>query len=320
VTALALALLLAAPAAPALPLAAEAVQVLAAPAPAAALAEPTGVAVDALGRPWASDAAGHRVVRWDAEGRWLGEVGALGSDFNQFRRPVALARLGSLGVAVLDAENRRIVAFDQLMRRTDLVVSLDDPELERVTGRVTPVAIAADRGGSIVVADAERDRLLVFDFSGAFQRSVGGYGTAPGAFHGIEGVAVAPRGELVTLERAMPAPKRPRGAAGDPAAGAPARVQWLDTGGAPLLQWTLPPGGPARAVAVDDSGRVAVARESAPGDDEVTVFTRDGTPLARIGGLSGPRGLAFAPDGTLLVAEATAAHVRRFRLVRAHGD
>ncbi len=292
-----------------------------APEGAAPLGEPAGVVTDAFGHVWATDAASHRLVRWDADGRWLGESGALGSDENQFRRPTSLARLGSLGVAVLDVDNRRVLAFDQLGRRTDLVVALDAPELEQQVGRVLPVALAADRGAALWVADGDRDRVLAFDFSGRYVRTVGSYGTAPGAFHGLAAIAVAAHGELVTLERAVPAPRRKKGAPADSSArGLAARVQWLDAGGAPVGGWTIPEAATGDvAIAVDDSDRVAVVIPVA-GGDEVRLYTRDGTLLVRTADAQRPRALAFAPDGTLLVAEAGAARVRRFRLEPRRGE
>jgi DNA-binding beta-propeller fold protein YncE len=316
------ALSLAGPAAAAdtLPLELREAQVLAAPEGVAPLVEASGVVADALGQVWASDAAAHRLVRWNARGAWLGESGALGSDANQFRRPTALARLGSLGVAILDVENRRVVAFDLLGRRTDLVVALEDPALVSVAGRVSPVALASDRGAALYVADSDRDRLLAFDFAGHFQRALGGYGVAAGSFHGLVALAVGTRGEIVTLERPL-APSRRKGAPADSARrGAPARVQRLDAGGTPIASWTLEAEGAREfALAVDDSGRVAVTLAGGR-EDEVRVFDRDGAPLARLAGLSGPRAAAFAPDGTLLVAEAGAARVRRFTLAPARGE
>ena len=297
-------------------------QVLAAPEGVAPLVEVYGVAVDAMGQVWATDAAAHRLVRWDASGAWLGESGALGSDANQFRRPTALGRLGSLGVAVLDVENHRVVAYDLFARLTDLTVALEDPALESVTGRIAPLALAADRGAALYVADSDRDRFLAFDFQGHYLRAQGTFGTAPGSFHGLAGLAVGSRGEVVTLERPLPTSNR-RHAPPDSAsasAGVPARVQWLDAGGTPLSSWVFD-AGTARdfAIAVDDSGRVAIALSGGHGD-EVRVFARDGTLLARLDGMAGPRGLAFAPDGALLVAESGAARVRRFTLVPTRGD
>jgi hypothetical protein len=290
-------------------------QVLAAPEGVAPLVELAGVNADALGQVWATDAVGHRLVRWNTRGEWLDETGALGSDPNQFRRPTAIARLGSLGIAVLDVENRRVLAFDLLGRRTDLVIDLDAPELETVTGRVTPVALAADRGSALYVVDSDRDRVLAFDFSAHYQASFGGYGVGAGAFHGLAAIALGARGEIVTLERQL-APRRaatPR----DSVLGRAARVQWLDAGGRPLARWTFDAGGARElAVAVDDSARVAIALAGGEAD-EVRLYDRAGVLLARQAGLAAPRAVAFAPDGSLLVAEAGAAHVRRLRLASA---
>ena len=318
---LALALVLAADAAGPAPPGFRAELTFAAPETATPIGEAAGVVSDALGSVWATDAAGHRLVRWDGEGHWLGESGALGSELNQFRRPTSLARLGSLGVAVLDAENRRVVVFDHLARRADLAVALDNPDLESVTGHITPIAIAADRGAALYVADSDRDRILAFDFAGHYRHTIGGYGLSPGTFHGLVALAVAPRGELVTLERAVPAPRRGKAARPDSAGtGLAARVQWLDPGGTPLTSWTLPElAGNVTAIAVDDSGRVAVALEGAAGD-EVRLHTRAGTLLARLRDVRSPRSLAFTPDGALLVAEAGAGRVRRFRLAPPRGE
>jgi len=292
----------------------------AAPETAAPIGEVAGVACDALGRVWATDAVGHRLVRWDGQGRWLDESGALGSDINQFRRPTSLTRLGLLGVAVLDAENRRVVVFDHQARRADHVFALDDPGLERETGHITPIAISADRGGALYVADSDRDRILAFDFAGQYRRTIGGYGLSPGSFHGLVALAVAPRGELVTLERAVPASRRGKAARPDSAgSGLAARVQWLDPGGMPLANWSLPGvAGTVAAIAVDDSGRVAVALEG-PEGGEVWLHARDGALLARLRGVRSPRSLAFASDGALLVAESDAGRVRRFRLTPPRG-
>jgi sugar lactone lactonase YvrE len=65
---------------------------------------------------------------------------------------------------------------------------------------------------------------------------------------------------------------------------------------------------------VDDSGRVAVADEPT---GRVWVFAGDGRPIAALAGLSRPRALAFAPDGALLVGQASPGGVRRWRLVTA---
>jgi hypothetical protein len=258
-----------------------------------ALAEPSGVASDAFGRVYVTDAVQHRLVRFDGRGTWLGEAGALGSGPGDLRRPWGVTPVGSLGIAVLDRENRRIVLYDLFGRLGGVLTDL--AALEDQLGRVDPVALSADRGGALYVADADRDRVLVLDFSGRYVRTLGGFGTAGGSFRGLAGLGAGPRGELVASERTG------------------ARVQRLDAGGNPLAAWPLPAaaGRGALPVAVDDSARVAVADEAS---GRVWLFGRGGRLIAARSGLAGPRALAFAPDGSLLVAESAAGRVRRFVL------
>jgi DNA-binding beta-propeller fold protein YncE len=268
------------------------------------LVEPAGVTTDAFGRVYVTDAALNRLSRWDAEGRWLDEAGTLGSEANQFRRPGAAARLGSLGVAVLDVENRRVVTWDLEMQLLGVLTDLNDGLLAASIGPVSPVSLAADRGGAVYLADADGDRVLTFDFAGRYLRELGGHGQGEGRFAGLAAVAASPRGLLVAVDRPAAA------------ASAGARVQWFDSSGRPVGESrTVLAGGKRRgrpgrlAVAVDDSARVAVADE-ATGTLELLGRSRE--LLARLDGLARPVALAFAPDGSLLVAEAGAARVRRF--------
>src|SRR5262249_9140283 len=172
-----------------------------------------------------------------------------------------------------------------------------DTEFPSVVGRVDPVAIAADKGGALFIADGDGERVLAFEFSGRFVRALGGIGTRPGSFRGLRGLATAPRGDLVTAERIN------------------ARVQRLDPGGRVLASWPLDvrPGRGALPVAVDDSARVAVADE---GTGRLWIFDPRGGLLAACGGREGPRALAFGGGGGLLVGEARAGRVIRLELER----
>jgi sugar lactone lactonase YvrE len=259
--------------------------------------EPAGLAVDAFGRLYVTDGSLHRMQRFERDGRPSAEAGALGSDPEQMRRPSSVAVLGSLGIAVLDVENRRALSFDLFGRLIGTLIDLGAPDLERELGRIDAIALAADKGGAVYVADREQDRILAFDFSGRFQRTVAGFGPKPGSFRGLAGVAAARRGELVTVERSN------------------ARVQRLEASGHVLAVWPLPakPGSGVVSVAVDDSNRVAVADESS---GRLWLFAPDGTTLAERTGLARPRAVAFGPDGTVLVAETAPGRVRRLRIER----
>jgi hypothetical protein len=285
-----------------------------------ALAEPTGVLSDAFGRVWVSDAVLHKLRRWDTGGQPLDETGTLGSDAGQFRHPTALARVGSLGVAVLDVENRRVIAYDHHLRLLGAAVDLATPELEARIGRVDPVSLASDKGGAYYVADADRDRILVFDYSGAFQREIGGYGVRAGGFSGLMAIATGPRGTLVTVERPRgSSSKKKSTSAIHDSTTARARVQWLDAGGRPISSawtpaWAAGAGETAMSLAIDDSGRVVVTGERS---GELFILSPAGVCVGRMQGLASPRGLAFSADGALLVAEAGAARVSRLILAPA---
>lgn len=257
--------------------------------------QPAGLALDSFGRVLVSDGALHRVQQLEPDGTPRWEAGTLGSAAGEMRRPGPVAPLGTLELAVLDVENRRVVAYDLFGRPQGVRVDLAGLERDDPVGRIDAVAMAADRGGALVLADAERDRLLAFDFSGRLVATMGGIGTRPGSFRGLRGLAVTPRGELVAAERGN------------------ARVQRLTSGGRAIESWALDvaPGRSGLAVAADDSGRVAVADESA---GTLWLFARGGRLLARLEGLEGPVAAAFAAGPELLVAEARAGRVRRFRI------
>jgi hypothetical protein len=260
------------------------------------LLEPDGLASDAFGRLMVSDAGLHRLLRFDRDGRRMGESGALGSAAGELRRPGSVVAFGATGLAVLDRENRRVLLYDLFGRLQGTLLDLAAPDLESRLGRVEPGGLAADRGGALYLSDPARERILAFDGSGRFLRALGGFGTRPGTFRGMRGLATTPRGELVVTERLN------------------GRVQRLDAGGRPAAAWALALGPrPAGAlpVAADEQGRVAVADEDS---GRLWVFDAQGRKLAETGGLGGPRALAFAPDGTLLVAEGAPARIRRFAL------
>lgn len=254
--------------------------------------EPSGITTDGFGKLFVSDAANHRLIRFEADGRTLGTAGGLGSERGELRRPGSVALLGNLSVVVLDLENYRIVGYDLFDRLRGVLVDLRSAEVEQAFGRVEPVALASDRGGGLYVVDSERDRILAFDFSGRPNREIGGFGPQAGQFRGLSGLALTRQGLIVTVERVN------------------RRVQVLSADGAPRGGFELPaiPRGGALAVAVDDSLRIAVCDESA---GQMWLFDRAGHVIGSASGLQRPRAVAFDREGAVLIAESGAGRIQR---------
>ena len=257
--------------------------------------EPVGLALDGFDRPFVTDLALRRLLRFDRDGKWLGETGSLGDDAGRLRRPGAVVPAGALQIAVLDEENRTVLGYDLFGRFQQVLVDLDTGA-PSAGGRVVPVALASDKSGALYVGDANQDRVLVFDLDGSLARVLTGYAPGSGTIRGVAGLAVGRRGDIAVSERGS------------------RRIVRLDPTGAPVTSWTLPglPGKvaePRLPLAVDDSLRIAVAE---PAAGRVSLYDRGGRLLAQRDGLAGPAALCFARDGSLWVAERRAGRLSRF--------
>lgn len=76
------------------------------------IAQLGGVAEDGEGRYLITDMAQSRVVRFGANGQWLGEIGRKGDGPGEFRGPTQAVPMGDGSIAVGDDQLRRITVFD----------------------------------------------------------------------------------------------------------------------------------------------------------------------------------------------------------------
>lgn len=139
-------------------------------------ARPTGVAFGANGDVFVADGYEHsRVVRFDADGRYVDSWGERGVGPGQLEVPHGIAADGRGRVYVADRANARVQVFDEEGR---VIEVWDDP----VVGRPWHVALAPD--GHVWVLDGgdqdpERPRTRVLELSangevlGVFDASVG---------------------------------------------------------------------------------------------------------------------------------------------------
>jgi sugar lactone lactonase YvrE len=133
----------------------------------ASLETPSGVALDASGDVWATDAGKNDVVEFSPQGRVLRTFGTPGSGNGQLNDPEAIAVSGG-DVYVADAGNSRVEEYTTAGRFT---ATIGGPG----TGSgqfTTPEGVAADASGTIYVSDTPNDRIEEFAPAGSYIKSI----------------------------------------------------------------------------------------------------------------------------------------------------
>jgi len=148
---------------------------------------PTAVATDGL-NVYVSDYGNHRVVRYDRNLVFLSSLATRDTSFvpAQFGYPLGLALSRQGDLFVLDGENLKIVQFDS---RSGFVRSFGT--LESQEGRLhQPIEIAVTQDDRVLVLEA--DRVVEFDFTGTYLRSIG-----EGVIRNSAGLCAMEKGFLV---------------------------------------------------------------------------------------------------------------------------
>ncbi len=197
---------------------------------------PVGVAVGSAGEIFVTDYDFNRMLTFSDDGRFIRKWGEPGSGPGQFNYPYAVATVANGTVYVADHYNYRVQALSPLgafvsqwPTQSDQggpqAVATDDAgrvyvaagtgiQVYSSTGALLarwgmpagmePIAnargVAVDLSGFVYVADAGRNRIVVFFSDGRFVAQIGSAGGAPGRFLGPHSVAVNAEGELFVLD------------------------------------------------------------------------------------------------------------------------
>jgi DNA-binding beta-propeller fold protein YncE len=267
------------------------------------MAFPQGVAVDGVGRIFVADTGNQRVLRFDAEGGYLGEFGGLGFELGRFDDPRDLFVGDALQLWVLDGENLRVVRYDLRGNLVGLVFDMASEKVRARLGLVRPGGISADTGGLLYVTDTAGDRLIVYQTLNREISELGGFGTQPGRLRFPTGVAVDDRGTIAVAD------------------GGNSRIQALDAFGGFVRAWPLSGehGGGRVSVVWLPERRLAVVEADS---SRVSVLAADGRLLARVeergsdpGQLAKPHAVAADRSGRIYVADTENHRVQIFELV-----
>jgi DNA-binding beta-propeller fold protein YncE len=159
---------------------------------------PSDVAVAPDGTVYVSDGYGNdRIVRFAADGRWLGAWGHKGRNAGELDLPHAVAVDGRGRVYVVDRGNARIQVFDSAGR-----YMAQWPAQAYAGGQDIKIG---DDGQAYVAAagsDGPLDRtgVMILDSTGAVVGKVGRFGNYDGQFVDLHWVALSPGGELYTAD------------------------------------------------------------------------------------------------------------------------
>jgi sugar lactone lactonase YvrE len=175
---------------------------------------PAGIALDARGDIYVSDANAGHIVKLSPSGRVLATWGTVGTASGQFDQPAGLAvdRRGDLYVA--DKGNGRIQVFNGAGR---LHAAWPLPPASKQQPS-RPAGIAVDARGRMYVAD-EAIRILVLSPAGVVLRAWGSKGDAPTQFRHPVALALDPHGRLDIADKLN------------------ARIQQFAATGKPITRW-----------------------------------------------------------------------------------
>lgn len=289
------------------------------------LVQPRGVAVDPQGNVIVADSANHRLIVFDRSGTPIRTIGGFGSGDGQFYEPrgVAVDAVGNIYVA--DTWNARIVKLDPQGaflaswgvgsedfgdgRRASPTGGAQEQNLARPLDFFGPRGIAVDAEGNVYIADTGNKRIVVTDSDGNYKYQWGYDGSAAGQFNEPTGVAVDENGTVFvadTWNSRVQAFARGEDGQVDPQ---------------PYTTWRIPGWQPQTyedPYIAAQGGRVVV---SVPLRNLLMLTDDNGVGLLSWGGAGSdgasvnlPCGIAFAPDGSVIVVDRGNARVLRFSL------
>jgi DNA-binding beta-propeller fold protein YncE len=271
---------------------------------------PAGIAVDWQGNVYVTDnglilneaAEGvgrySRVVKFDREGKWLGEWGEHGTGEGQFLEAQGIAVDAAGYIYVADGGAGHICKFDPRGRWVATWGSKGSDEGQFGGGNLH-LALAPD--GSVYVSDHSAHRIVRFSPDGSFWMGWGSNGSGEGQFERPEGVAVDAQGYVYVAD------------------GGNDRVQKFDGAGQFIRLWgergvengqfAVP-----RGIAVDAAGCVYVCSAGIP----MQKFTADGEfiaqwrPAGRPPKAERPEDVALDPSGPVYLLEGNKKLVHKF--------
>jgi DNA-binding beta-propeller fold protein YncE len=158
--------------------------------------QPSGIAVDASGNVFISDAAQNQIRKLDKSYKFQKRFGTSGQGDGQFAQPRGLAISPDGRLYSVDSGGCRVQIFDlegNFLGKFGSAGSSDG-----AFNQPHSVAVAPD--GRVYVSDSQNHRVQVFDSTGKFLFKFGSNGNFYGQFNNPSGIAISPNGLVAVAD------------------------------------------------------------------------------------------------------------------------
>jgi DNA-binding beta-propeller fold protein YncE len=281
------------------------------------LSFPTGVAYSTDGQIiYIVDSGNQRIQRFARDGAFIGSWSAeedsrrgLGwfAPANQGASDIVVGPDGLIYVAdtwnhrvmVLDAEGNLVRELGRSGEITDTGDSTDPAVSPGLFYGPRSIAIA---DGEIYVTDTGNERVQVFASDGTFLRAFGGTGSEPGQLLEPVGIAIGPDGLVYVADTGN------------------TRISVFQKDGTPVTQLPVPQWtgqfGQQSFLRFGPDGLLYI---TSPGNAAVLVWNGNDFAEVAQGVVSAPVGIAFAPDGTLMISDTSTSKVDQLEVTLPDG-
>ncbi|WP_420644042.1 flippase activity-associated protein Agl23 [Candidatus Leptofilum sp.] len=163
---------------------------------------PRDIAIVDGDRVLVTDTGHHRIQVMDAQGNFIGQLGAgndqFGAALGQFYEPVGVATGPDGFVYVADTWNGRIQQLTaDLIPMNEWLLDTGWPANTSVNNKPY---LAVDSGGRVYVTDPESPRVLIFDQTGNYVGKFGQFGTDSNSFNLLNGIFIDQQDNIYVVD------------------------------------------------------------------------------------------------------------------------
>ena len=162
------------------------------------LKNPEDLAIDSLGISYVSDSGWNKILKFDQEGKYVGDVKSLLTSAAKFSATNSIVSYDD-NLFILVSKDNRILHF---LTNGAFIKSFGTTGEEN--GKLlSPTSLAIDSSGNLYVADSGNHRIQVFDSNGKFLKKWGTFGAGYAQFIQLSGIEIDSIGNVWTSDSSV---------------------------------------------------------------------------------------------------------------------